>query len=160
MHAAARGTIRIGISGWTYARWRGVFYPKGLPHRRELAYAAQCFGSIEINGTFYGLQRPEAFARWRDETPDGFVFAVKGSRYITHMLKLKGHRDAARQLHGVRPAPARSQARTGSVAVSGAHALRCRALRRLLRAAAARHGRGAHACSQARRAARRALLAE
>jgi uncharacterized protein YecE (DUF72 family) len=83
------GTIRIGISGWTYAPWRGVFYPKKLPQKSELAYAAAIFPSIEINGTFYGLQRPEPFGRWRDETPDDFVFAVKGSRYITHMLKLK-----------------------------------------------------------------------
>jgi uncharacterized protein YecE (DUF72 family) len=84
-----RGTVRIGISGWTYAPWRGVFYPKKLPQKRELAYAAGLFRSIEINGTFYGLQRPNAFGRWRDETPDDFVFALKGSRYITHMLKLK-----------------------------------------------------------------------
>ncbi|HEX4507057.1 MAG TPA: DUF72 domain-containing protein [Alphaproteobacteria bacterium] len=83
------GAVRIGISGWTYAPWRGVFYPKKLPQKRELAHAAGIFPSIEINGTFYGLQRPEAFERWRDETPDGFVFAIKGSRYITHMLKLK-----------------------------------------------------------------------
>lgn len=82
------GTIRIGISGWTYARWRGVFYPKDLPHRRELAYAARQFSSVEVNGTFYGLQRPESFGRWRDETPDDFVFAIKGSRYITHMRRL------------------------------------------------------------------------
>jgi len=83
------GAVRIGISGWTYAPWRGVFYPKGLAQKQELGYAAGIFPSIEINGTFYGLQRPEAFARWRDETPDGFVFAIKGSRYITHMLKLR-----------------------------------------------------------------------
>jgi uncharacterized protein YecE (DUF72 family) len=83
------GTVRIGISGWTYGRWRGVFYPKGLPHKKELAYAAEHFSAIEINGTFYGMQRPESFGRWRDETPDDFVFAIKGSRYITHMLKLK-----------------------------------------------------------------------
>lgn len=83
------GTVRIGISGWTYRPWRGVFYPKGLAQKRELAYAAGIFPSIEINGTFYGLQRPEAFGHWRYETPDGFVFAIKGSRYITHMLKLK-----------------------------------------------------------------------
>jgi uncharacterized protein YecE (DUF72 family) len=86
---AKAGTIRIGISGWTYSRWRGVFYPKGLPQKKELAYAAEHFRSIEINGTFYGMQRPESFARWREETPDDFVFAIKGSRYITHMLKLK-----------------------------------------------------------------------
>ncbi|KKB12776.1 hypothetical protein VE25_05365 [Devosia geojensis] len=84
------GTIRIGISGWTYKPWRGEFYPEGLPQKRELAYAAEHFRAIEINGTFYGLQRPEAFGRWREETPDDFVFAIKGSRYITHMLKLRG----------------------------------------------------------------------
>lgn len=83
------GTIRIGISGWTYGPWRGVFYPPDLPRKRELAYAAERFRSIEINGTFYGLQRPESFGRWREETPDDFVFAIKGSRYITHMLRLK-----------------------------------------------------------------------
>ncbi|MBR0644653.1 DUF72 domain-containing protein [Plastoroseomonas hellenica] len=85
----ATGAIRIGISGWTYAAWRGVFYPKGLPQRQELAHAARQFRSVEINGTFYGLQRPESFGRWRDETPEGFVFAIKGSRYITHMRKLR-----------------------------------------------------------------------
>ena len=83
------GDIRIGISGWTYAPWRGRFYPKGLAQKRELAFAAEVFGTIEINGTFYGLQTPNAFGRWADETPDGFIFSVKGSRYITHMLKLR-----------------------------------------------------------------------
>ncbi|HEY4249733.1 MAG TPA: DUF72 domain-containing protein, partial [Roseomonas sp.] len=83
------GRIRIGISGWTYASWRGVFYPKGLPQRQELAYAARQFPALEINGTFYGLQRPESFARWDAETPDGFVFAIKASRYITHMRRLR-----------------------------------------------------------------------
>lgn len=83
------GTVRIGISGWTYPPWRGVFYPEGLAQKHELAYAAQRFGAIEINGTFYSLQRPDSFAHWRDETPDGFVFSVKGSRYITHMRRIK-----------------------------------------------------------------------
>jgi len=92
---ASRGDIRIGISGWTYAPWRGAFYPAGLPHRRELEYAARRFAAIEINGTFYSLQRPEAFGRWRDATPEGFVFAIKGPRYITHLLRLK---DAAAPL--------------------------------------------------------------
>jgi uncharacterized protein YecE (DUF72 family) len=81
--------IRIGISGWRYDGWRGVFYPAGLAQRDELAYASRTFPSIEINGTFYSLQRPECFAQWYHETPPGFVFAVKGSRYITHMLKLR-----------------------------------------------------------------------
>jgi uncharacterized protein YecE (DUF72 family) len=82
-------SIRIGISGWRYAPWRGVFYPAGLPQRAELAYASRRFSSIEINGSFYSLQRPESFARWHAETPDDFVFAVKGPRFITHMLRLR-----------------------------------------------------------------------
>src|SRR3954471_24799476 len=82
-------TVRIGISGWRYAPWRGKFYPEGLRQKDELAYAAGKFPSIEINGTFYSLQRPESFAAWHDATPEDFVLAVKGARYITHMLKLK-----------------------------------------------------------------------
>jgi uncharacterized protein YecE (DUF72 family) len=81
--------VRIGISGWTYAPWRGVFYPKGLTQKRELEYAASRFSSLEINGTFYGMQRPDAFASWADQVPDDFVFAVKGARYITHMRRLR-----------------------------------------------------------------------
>ncbi|MBY3072490.1 DUF72 domain-containing protein [Rhizobium laguerreae] len=83
------GAVRIGISGWTYAPWRGQFYPNDLPQKQELSYAARHFRSIEINGTFYGLQRPESFGRWREETPEDFVFAVKGPRFITHMLRLQ-----------------------------------------------------------------------
>ena len=81
--------IRIGISGWTYAGWRGEFYPEGLAHKRELEYASRQFNSIEINGTFYRMQRPASFVTWRDTTPTDFVFAIKGSRFITHMKKLK-----------------------------------------------------------------------
>ena len=80
----------IGISGWRYAPWRGEFYPPGLPEREELSYAAQRFPTIELNGSFYSLQRPEYYARWFEQVPARFVFAVKGSRYITHMLRLKG----------------------------------------------------------------------
>jgi uncharacterized protein YecE (DUF72 family) len=76
--------IRVGIGGWVYAPWRGVFYPAGLPQAKELAYASQHLTSIEINGTFYGAQKPASFRKWRDETPDGFVFSVKGTRYATH----------------------------------------------------------------------------
>ena len=82
--------IRIGISGWRYAPWRGVFYPAALPQRRELEHASGCFGSIEINGSFYSLQSPKSWQAWRDATPEGFVFAVKGPRYLTHMLRLRG----------------------------------------------------------------------
>jgi uncharacterized protein YecE (DUF72 family) len=81
-------TIRIGISGWTYAGWRGVFYPEGLAHKRELEYASRQLKSIEINGTFYSLQRPSSYAAWYEATPAGFRFAVKGSRFISHMKQL------------------------------------------------------------------------
>ncbi|MGV7173043.1 DUF72 domain-containing protein [Xanthomonas axonopodis] len=81
--------IRIGISGWRYARRRGTFYPAGLAQRRELEYAAGCFPSVEINGSFYSLQRPDSFQRWHDETPEDFVFSVKGPRFITHMKRLR-----------------------------------------------------------------------
>jgi uncharacterized protein YecE (DUF72 family) len=76
--------IRIGIGGWTFAPWRGRFYPRGLPHGQELAYASSRLSSIEINGTFYRHQSPKSFAAWRDETPDDFVFAVKAHRATTH----------------------------------------------------------------------------
>lgn len=85
----AHGTVRIGISGFRYPPWRGAFYPKGLPQRRELEYAAQTFPSIEMNGTFYSLQRPEYYEKWSAETPDDFVFSIKGSRFITHIRRLK-----------------------------------------------------------------------
>ncbi|HEX6771778.1 MAG TPA: DUF72 domain-containing protein [Acidobacteriaceae bacterium] len=88
------GTIRVGISGWTYAPWRGVFYPKGLAQSRELAYAAGRFSTIEINGTFYCLQRPSSFACWAAATPPDFLFSIKGSRFITHMLKLRNAEQA------------------------------------------------------------------
>jgi uncharacterized protein YecE (DUF72 family) len=81
--------IRIGLSGWRYAGWRGDFYPKGLVQRKELAYAAERFSTIEVNGSFYSLQRPASYATWRDETPDDFVFALKGGRFITHMKRLR-----------------------------------------------------------------------
>lgn len=84
------GRIRIGISGWSYPGWRGDFYPAGLAHRQELAYASERFTSIELNGSFYSLQRPSSYATWREQTPEDFVFAVKGSRFITHLKKLAG----------------------------------------------------------------------
>ena len=79
---------RVGISGWRYAGWRGDFYPAGLAQRRELEYAAARMTSIEINGSFYSLQRPSSYTSWRAETPDDFVFAVKGGRYISHLKRL------------------------------------------------------------------------
>ena len=83
------GKVRVGISGWTYAGWRGDFYPPGLVQRRELEHAASRLTSIEINGSFYALQKPSSFATWRDQTPEDFVFSVKGGRFITHLKRLR-----------------------------------------------------------------------
>ena len=79
---------RIGISGWRYPPWRGDFYPKGLPQRRELEYASRRLNSIEVNGSFYSLQRPSSYRTWAEQTPDDFVFSLKGGRFITHMKRL------------------------------------------------------------------------
>jgi uncharacterized protein YecE (DUF72 family) len=84
-----RGEVRVGISGWNYPPWRGVFYPPGLPHRRELEHAASVLSTIEINGSFYALQKPDSYRDWHDRTPDDFLFAVKGGRFVTHMKKLR-----------------------------------------------------------------------
>ena len=81
--------IHIGISGWRYAPWRGDFYPKGLTQKRELQFASRAVNSIEINGSFYALQRPERYAQWYADTPPGFVFSVKGPRFITHIKRLR-----------------------------------------------------------------------
>ncbi|MGC1299128.1 MAG: DUF72 domain-containing protein [Alloacidobacterium sp.] len=83
------GGVRIGISGWTYAPWRGVFYPEGLSQKKELVYAAETFSTIEINGTFYSLQRPTSFEKWAKEAPEDFVFSVKATRHITHVQRLR-----------------------------------------------------------------------
>lgn len=79
----------VGISGWRYPPWRGVFYPSGLAQDRELEYASRALPTIEINGTFYSLQKPESFQHWYEATPPGFIFSVKGPRYITHVRRLR-----------------------------------------------------------------------
>jgi len=84
-----RGTIRIGMAGWRYDEWRGTFYPEDLAQRRELEFASRQLNSIELNGTFYSTQRPKSFQSWSKETPDDFVFAIKGSQFITHIRKLE-----------------------------------------------------------------------
>jgi uncharacterized protein YecE (DUF72 family) len=89
LDAASPGRIHIGISGWRYNGWRGVFYPEKLPQRRELEFASRKFDTIELNGSFYSLQRPQSFLQWHAETPPDFTFAIKGSRYISHMLRLR-----------------------------------------------------------------------
>ncbi len=81
--------IRIGISGWRYAPWRGVFYPEDLTQARELDFASRALPTIGLNGTFYGQQRPRSYLNWYNDTPDGFVFSVKAPRYVTHVLRLK-----------------------------------------------------------------------
>ena len=81
--------IHIGISGWRYTPWRGDFYPKGLTQKRELQFASRAVNSIEINGSFYALQRPERYAQWYAETPEDFVFSVKAPRFITHIRRLR-----------------------------------------------------------------------
>ncbi len=83
------GSVRVGVSGWRYEPWRGVFYPKGLLQKNELQFASRKMRTIEINGSFYALQRPSSYLRWYGETPDDFVFAVKGGRFLTHNKKLR-----------------------------------------------------------------------
>lgn len=82
------GKVYVGVGGWNFAPWRGSFYPKGLVQARELHYASRELTSIEINSTFYGLQKPATFQKWHDETPDGFVFSLKAPRFVTHRKNL------------------------------------------------------------------------
>jgi uncharacterized protein YecE (DUF72 family) len=88
MAKAAKPRIRVGIGGWTYEPWRGPFYPQGLAQKRELEYASSRLTSIEINGTYYGSQKPASFVKWYEETPEDFVFAVKGPRFATNRRNL------------------------------------------------------------------------
>lgn len=81
--------IEIGISGWTYEGWRGTFYPHKLPHKKELEFASNVLPTIEINGTFYSLQRPSSYDQWYERTPEDFIFSVKANRYISHVKRLK-----------------------------------------------------------------------
>ena len=94
------GKILVGIGGWTYEPWRGVFYPEDLSRKLELEYASRRLTSIEINGTYYSTFKPASWAKWRDETPDGFVFAVKGSRYCTNRRELSGAGEAVARFIG------------------------------------------------------------
>jgi uncharacterized protein YecE (DUF72 family) len=84
MPQQAKSRIRIGVGGWTYEPWRGAFYPDGLAQKRELEFASRKLTSIEVNGTYYGSQKPETFAKWHDETPDDFVFSLKAPRFATN----------------------------------------------------------------------------
>ena len=91
------GAIRVGVGGWTFAPWRGTFYPAGLAQREELPFASRALTAIEVNGTFYAAQKPATYARWRAETPDGFIFSLKAPRYATVRRRLAG---AGRAVHG------------------------------------------------------------
>jgi uncharacterized protein YecE (DUF72 family) len=94
------GQIHIGVGGWTFEPWRGVFYPDGLPQSKELEYASRQLTSIEINGTYYSLQSPETFRKWREATPKGFVFSVKGSRFCTNRKVLADSKAALERFMG------------------------------------------------------------
>src|SRR6187549_2304836 len=96
----AEGRIRVGVGGWTFEPWRGAFYPDGLPQKRELEYASSKLTSIEINGTYYGSQKPASFRKWHDETPDDFVFAVKGPRFATNRKVLAEAGDSIARFFG------------------------------------------------------------
>ena len=86
---STQGQIRIGIAGWRYDEWRGTFYPEDVTQKRELEYASRQLNSIELNGTFYSTQRPQSFQAWSKDTPDDFVFSIKGSQFITHVRKIE-----------------------------------------------------------------------
>jgi uncharacterized protein YecE (DUF72 family) len=94
--------VFVGIGGWSFEGWRGVFYPEGLAQKRELEFASRRLTSIEINATYYSTFKPASFAKWRDETPEGFVFSVKGSRYCTNRRELGGAGDAVAKFVGCR----------------------------------------------------------
>ena len=171
--AGMTGRIRIGVGGWTFEPWRGTFYPDELTQKRELEYASRKLTSIEINGTYYGSQKPESFARWHDETPDDFVFAVKGPRFATNRRVLAEAGRIDRALLRLRRDGAQGQARAGQLAVHGDQEIRSRRFRGVPRPAAGpgggprrpprrrgaacelRHGRlrgaGARACGRGRR---------
>lgn len=96
---SAAGKIRIGVGGWTYEPWRGAFFPKGLPQARELQYAGSKLTSIEINGTYYGSQKPESFRKWAREVPDSFVFSVKGPRFAVNRRVLAEAGDSVKRFY-------------------------------------------------------------
>lgn len=100
MAVGKSGNIYVGVGGWTFEPWRGTFYPEKLPQKRELEYASQHLTSIEINGTYYGSQKPESFRKWHDETPDNFVFSLKGSRFTTNRKELAQAKESVERFIG------------------------------------------------------------
>jgi uncharacterized protein YecE (DUF72 family) len=98
--ARMSGTIHIGVGGWTFEPWRGVFYPDGLAQKRELAFMGETLTSVEVNGTYYSTFKPDTFAKWAQETPDGFIFSVKASRYCTNRRELSGAKESIDRFFG------------------------------------------------------------
>jgi uncharacterized protein YecE (DUF72 family) len=133
--------LRIGISGWTYPPWRGVFYPKKLPQRLELSFASRAHNSIEINGSFYSLQRPSSYQRWYSETPAGFIFSVKGARFITHMKKLREVETPLANFFRLGSPLSPRETRSHSLAIPSQFRLERGTLPRILRDAAGRQRR-------------------
>ncbi len=107
MAARKIGAIRAGVGGWTFEPWRGVFYPDKLPHAKELHYASRQLATIEINGTFYRTQTPNTFAKWARETPEGFVFSIKGPRYAVNRRVLAEAGNSIKSFFELGPARAR-----------------------------------------------------
>ncbi|MBN9083315.1 MAG: hypothetical protein BGP04_03825 [Rhizobiales bacterium 62-17] len=100
MAKAAKANIRIGVGGWTFEPWRGTFYPDGLTQKRELEYASRHLTSIEINGTYYGSQKRDSFIKWHNETPEGFIFSMKGTRFSTNRRVLAEAGDSVARFLG------------------------------------------------------------
>ena len=138
------GRIYIGIGGWNFEPWRGVFYPKGLPQAKELEYAASHLTSIEINATFYGSQKPESFRKWAATVPDGFVFSVKGPRFATNRRVLAEAGELDQTLSRYRRARAWRPARTAALAIRSDQEIRSGRFRKIPGVAAGesrQHGR-------------------
>src|SRR3974390_2609620 len=124
-----QGTIRVGIGGWNFVPWRGVFYPKGLPHAKELSFAGDHLTAIEINATYYGSQKPESFRKWAAAVPDGFRFSVKASRFATNRRVLREAGDSIKRFIGSGGAQPRERPRAPPLRA------RCATNRRVLREA-------------------------
>ncbi len=142
--------IRVGIGGWVFEPWRGVFYPKGLPQARELDHASRQLTTIEINGTFYGSQKPESFRRWAAETPDDFVFSLKAPRFATHRRVLAEAGPSIERFFGSGVLRVEAQARPDPVAVRAHQGVRPRRLRGVPGVAAAERSTGARSAMWSR----------
>ena len=146
------GNIYIGIGGWTFEPWRGVFYPEKLTQAKELSYAASKLTSIEINGTYYGSQKPESFRKWAREVPDGFVFSLKGPRFATNRRVLAEAGDSVKRFYDSGVLELGDRLGPGAVAVRADQEIRRGRFRQVPRTAAAQT-RGPRAASRGRGAA-------